>query len=86
MIDWPIVIALVLPLLVRKLVSPEYVALMVRLPTARLVVENVAVPDESATPPGVRSVVVVVSKKSTVPVGVPEPGALAATLAVNITA
>ena len=34
---------------------------MVWLPTARLVVENVAVPDESATPPGVRSVLVVVS-------------------------
>ena len=42
-------------------------------------------PDESATPPGVRSVLVVVSKKSTVPVGVPEPGALAVTVAVNVT-
>ena len=54
-------------------------------PATRLVVENVAVPDESATPPGVRSVLVVVSKKSTVPVGVPEPGALAVTVAVKVT-
>ena len=54
-------------------------------PAARLVVAKVAVPDESATPPGVRSVLVVVSKKSTVPVGVPEPGALAVTVAVKVT-
>ena len=33
-----------------------------------------------------RSVLVVVSKKSTVPVGVPEPGALAVILAVKVTA
>src|SRR5271166_3357776 len=85
MIDWPIVMVLVLALLVRKLGSPEYVALMVWLQTARLVVENVAVPDESETPPGVRSVLVVVSKKSTVPVGVPAPGALAEKLAVKVT-
>ena len=54
-------------------------------PAARLVVANVAVPDDSATPPGVRSVLVVVSKKSTVPVGVPEPGELAVTVAVKVT-
>ena len=54
-------------------------------PAGKLAVENVAVPDERVTPPGVKSVLVVVSKKSTVPVGVPEPGALAATLAVKVT-
>ena len=55
-------------------------------PTARLVVENAAVPEEGAIPPGVKSVLVDVSKKSTVPVGVPDPGALAVTLAVKVTA
>ena len=44
-----------------------------------------AIPDESATPPGVKSMLVVVSKKSTVPVGVPDPGALAVTVAVKMT-
>ena len=85
-IVWPMVTVPAVPMLVRKLASPEYVALIVWEPAARLVVANVAVPDASATPPGVRSVLVVVSKKSTVPVGVPEPGALAATVAVNVTA
>ncbi len=46
---------------------------------------KLAVPVDSATPPGVRSVLVLVSKKSTVPVGVPEPGALAVTVAVKVT-
>ena len=43
-IVWPIVTVPVLPVLVRKLASPEYVALMMWEPAARLVVENVVVP------------------------------------------
>ena len=53
-------------------------------PTGRLAVLKEAVPPESVTLP--RSSPVVVSKKSTLPVGVPEPGALAVTVAVKVTA
>ena len=57
---------------------------MVWEPTGKLPMAKVAVPDESSRFPGVRSVFVVESKKSTLPVGVPEPGALAVALAVKV--
>ena len=49
-------------------------------PTGRAAVENVAVCSRRRNAPGVRSVLVVVSTKSTPPVGVPEPGAVAVDL------
>ena len=51
------------------------------LPTARLEVEKVAVPPLSVPVPSVA----VPSRKVTVPVGVPAPGAFAVTVAVNVT-
>ncbi len=51
-------------------------------PTARLLVLKVATPEESAMS---EPIVVVLSRKFTVPVGVPAPGETAATVAVNAT-
>ena len=48
-----------------------------------MVVLSAATPLESVTVP--RETLVVASKKVTVPVGVPEPGALAVTVAVMVT-
>src|SRR5947209_4130922 len=52
------------------------------LPTDRADVLKEALPPESVTPPGVRSVAP--SLKSTVPVGVPPPGEVAVTVAVKV--
>ena len=57
--------------------------MIVLAPSGRLAVLKAALPPESATLP--RSSPVVVSKKSTLPVGVPEPGALAVTVALSVT-
>ena len=76
MIDWPIVIVLAVVLLVRKFVSPEYVTVIEWLNPATVRSSRAtATPLESVTLP--RSTPVVASKKSTLPVGVPEPGAFA---------
>src|SRR5437868_14831205 len=55
---------------------------MVCVPTLRADVENVATP-EALRVPGPRTVAP--SRKLTVPVGVPAPGAVAVTVAVNVT-
>ena len=69
-------------MLVRKFVSPSYTAVIEWLPTLRLESLNVAV-SEPFNVPVPR--VVVPSSKVTVPVGMPEPGALASTVAVKVT-
>ena len=74
MIDWLIVIVFAVVLLARKLLSPEYDTVIEWVPGDRDEVLNVATPPESVNFP--RSSPVVVSKKSTLPVGVPEPGAI----------
>jgi hypothetical protein len=63
-----------------KSVSPLYTAVRECDPTPRVEVARVAVPPESAAVP----TRVAPSKKSTVPVGVPAPGATAATVAVRV--
>ena len=68
----------VLPL---KLVSPPYTAVILCDPTDSDVVLKVAVPEPSVPVPRV----VDPSMNVTVPVGVPAPGATAATVAVNVT-
>ena len=67
--------------LVMKLVSPRYTAVMVWLATVREEVAKVAmpplrVPEPMGVPP---------SRNWTVPVGVPAPGATALTVAVKVT-
>ena len=57
---------------------------MMLAPTGKLAVANVACRTRAADCPGVKSMLVVVSKKSALPVGVPEPGALAVALAVKV--
>jgi hypothetical protein len=64
------------------LVSPLYVAVIVWLATVSALVVKVALPEVMAT---VAAKVTVPSLKVTVPVGVPAPGAVAATVAVNVT-
>jgi hypothetical protein len=76
---WPTV-SVAVPLLVVKLVSPPYEAVIVSLPTDRVVVLNVATPPLSVPVPSV----VLPSVKVTVPVGVPAPGELALTVAVTV--
>ena len=68
--------------LVAKLVSPPYTALMVRLPATTAGVASVAVPEPLTVP--VPSVVAP-SLNVTVPVGVPAPGAVTTTDAVKVT-
>lgn len=82
MIDRLTVIVLVVVLLAVKLPSPEYDTLIECEPGVRLATLSAAVPPVNAIV--ARSSPVVVSKKSTVPVGVPDPGALAATVAVTV--
>jgi len=65
-----------------KLPSPLYVAVMVWLPTERAEVLNVAFPLICRVP---LPSVVDPSLNVTVPVGVPEPGAVAVTVAVSVT-
>lgn len=70
-------------MLVMKLLSPRYVAWITWLPTASADVLRVALPPLSDIAP--RSVLVVVSKKSTLPPGVPVPDVFELTVAVNVT-
>jgi len=72
------------PVLVAKLVDPEYTAVTVCDPTVSvLVLPDAATPDTSVTgePKLLPSIV-----NCTVPLGVPVPGATAATVAVKLTA
>ena len=66
-----------------KLLSPWYSAVIVWLPTASAEVMIVATPLVTEADP--RSAPVVVSKKSTLPVGVPSVGLAARTPAVKVT-
>src|ERR1043166_6171521 len=66
---------------VMKLLSPRYSTLMAWLLTLSEGVANVAMPALSA----LVASVVAPSRKMTLPVGVPEPDAAAATVAVNVT-
>jgi hypothetical protein len=68
-------------ILVVKFVSPAYTAEMAWLPSARALVLKLALPPLNATSPRVLAP----SLNVTVPVGVPEPGAAALTVAVNVT-
>ena len=65
----------------RKLPSPEYVAVIEWTPAARVEVVNVAVPLVRVAVPRLAAP----SRKVTVPVGVPAPGATALTVAVKVT-
>src|SRR5579859_8064069 len=67
--------------LVVKLASPPYTAVILWLPAANPLVEKLATPALSVPVPSV----LVLSLKVTVPVGVPAPGGTAVTVAVNIT-
>jgi len=71
--------ALVLPL---KLASPLYCAVIEKLPAWVNVALNVAVP---AADNGLVPIGIVPLRKVTVPVGVPAPGAITVTVAVNVT-
>ena len=66
--------------LVPKIVSPEYCAAMAWPPTAKELVEKLAVPALSVPVPSV----VKPSTKVTVPVGVPAGGTVVATVAVKV--
>src|SRR5688572_19009782 len=72
------------PVLELKSVLPLYCAVIVWLPTASADVVHVATPAARATlaQPATEPAP---SRKLTVPVGVPAPGATAATVAVNVT-
>jgi hypothetical protein len=79
-----LIVSVVVPVLVVKSVSPEYAPLRLCVPCAKVEIVHVPVPPESvavqtAAPPLLLSVIV------TVPVGVPAPGATAATVAVIVT-
>src|SRR5437588_790965 len=67
--------------LVVKLVSPPYTTVIVCAPTARALVLKLAEAPDSVPVPRVPAP----SLKVTVPVGVPEPGELAVTVAVKVT-
>jgi hypothetical protein len=79
---WLITCDMAVDVLVMKLVSPPYTAVMECEPTVRDDVTYVAWPAPLSEPV---PKVVVLSLKVTVPVGVPEPGAVAVTVAVNVT-
>ena len=69
------------PLLLLKLLSPLYVAVMVWLPTASVEAETVTTPPLSVPVP----IVLPPSRNVTVPVAVPDPGPTGATVAVKVT-
>jgi hypothetical protein len=78
------IVSVVVPVLVAKFVSPEYAPLRLCAPCANVEIVQVPVPPDSvavqtAAPPLLLSVI------TTVPVGVPAPGATAATVAVSVT-
>jgi hypothetical protein len=66
-----------------KLASPLYCAVIEKLPECVNVAVSVAVP---AADSGLVPIVIVPLRKVTVPVGVPAPGAVTVTVAVNVTA
>ena len=68
--------------LLLKLVSPLYTAVMLCFPTANVDVVKVALPEEFKVPAPID---VAPSRNVTVPVGVPELGEVATTVAVNVT-
>jgi hypothetical protein len=68
--------------LLAKFVSPPYAPVIECVPTESVLVLKVATPEALSVPV---PRVVVPSRNETVPVGVPVPGATAATVAVNIT-
>ena len=68
-----------------KFVSPEYAAVTLWLPTSSALVANVATPFDNVPVPSWVAGVVVLSRKVTVPVGVPSAGATAETVAVKVT-
>src|SRR5438094_7366202 len=70
--------------LVMKFVSPPYTAVMLCVPTLRADVAHVATPAASACAPQPVTELAP-SLKFTLPVGVPAPGAVAVTVAVNVT-
>jgi hypothetical protein len=78
---WPTDWLTVLLVLVTKLVSPAYTAVIECDPTDSALVLNVAVPPLSVPVP----IVVRPSLKVTLPLGVPAPGAVALTVAVKVT-
>ena len=78
---WPTDCDTALDVLPSKLLLPPYTAVMLCDPSASAEVENVATPPESEPVP----IVVEPSLNVTVPVAVPAPGALTATVAVNVT-
>jgi hypothetical protein len=67
--------------LLLKLLSPAYETVIVWLPTVRDELAKVALPELKLDVPSVATP----SKNVTVPVGVPEPGATALTVAVKVT-
>jgi hypothetical protein len=71
--------------LVAKSVSPLYVATSGCVPTARLLVVNVAVVTPAVVDTVPVPMLVPPSVNVTVPLGVPAPGAVIATVAVNVT-
>src|SRR5712691_5230836 len=70
--------------LVMKLVSPPYTAVVLCVPTLRADVAHVATPAASACAPQ-PVIELAPSLKFTLPVGVPAPGAVAVTVAVKVT-
>jgi hypothetical protein len=79
--SWLTVWVSVADVLVVKLVSPPYTTVMECAPRVKLLVVNVAEPPDRVPVPSVLAP----SMKVTVPVGVPEPGATAETVAVKVT-
>src|SRR5262249_14063085 len=77
---WFTVWVMAADVLALKFASPEYVTVMVWLPSDRLEVERLAVPPVSVPVPSV----VAPSVKVTVPPGVPAAGATALIVAVNV--
>ena len=79
-----LIVSLVVPVLLVKFVSPEYVPLKLCVPSASVVVVHVPVPPLKVTM-HTAALPLLVSTTGTVPVGVPAPGADAATVAVMVT-
>jgi hypothetical protein len=81
-VSGPTLWRIALDVLVLKLVSPEYDAVIVWIATERADVVRVAAPPPDSAP---LPMLTPPSRKVTVPVGVPEPGDLTPTSAVKVT-
>ena len=79
-----LIVSLVVPVLPVKFVSPEYVPLRLCVPSASVLVVHVPVPPLNVTV-HTAAFPLLVSTTGTVPVGVPEPGEAASTVAVIVT-